>query len=67
MITLSEAKEILYQVKHNTGIHFNEPENNLAHFLIILSEICDLDKEELTHHLIIGVHDASIKRHFNWN
>lgn len=67
MITIQDAKEILYQVKHSTGIHFNEPENTLAHFLVILAEMYQLNKEELIDHYILAVYDLSRKQHFNWN
>lgn len=67
MITLQDAKEVLYQVKHNTGIHFNESENTLAHFLVVICGIYQLSKEELIDHYILSVYDLSKTQHFNWN
>ena len=67
MITIQDAKEILYQVKHNTGIRFSISENDLAHFLVIMAGVYNLNKEEILDDYILSVHECSRKQHFNWN
>lgn len=67
MILLQDAKEILYQVKHSTGIHFNESEDTLAHFLVVICGIYNISKEEILIPYILSIHDLSRKQHFNWN
>lgn len=67
MITIQDAKEILYQVKHNTGIRFFTNENDLAHFLVIMAGVYNLNKEEIFDNCILSVHKCSRKQHFNWN
>lgn len=67
MITLQDAKEILYQVKYNTGIRFSTSENDLANLLVIMAGVYNLNKEEILDNYILSVHECSRKQHFNWN
>lgn len=67
MITFKEAKEILYQVKHHTGIRFDQSENDLVKLLVVLGIFYDVNKEEVLEHYIYSIHELSVKQKFNWN
>ena len=67
MITIQNAKEILYQVKHHTGIRFNESEKDSINLLLTLGRFYDISKDEILEHCILSVHEFSVKQKFNWN